>query len=140
MLEAPHQIGHPPPVHTDGSLGISTMAYQSEEIAFGLGEGEKRVTLLLDRTCTLTQRGKTHYCPCCTLATPVAMPTPINLGSNSPEKGKGMRIWQQHGPWAPRNFAAALDARDGQTITESWDWAATNFYMETLRIPRTHSA
>ena len=73
--------------------------YQSKEIAFNHREAEKHVWLILEgnaskgnrapKVSPLTQRGTMGFCPCCVIATYVAVPALFNWGDFLTEKAPG---------------------------------------------------
>ena len=92
------------------------MGYLSEEIGFDHADGKQHVLLLLEGNCckgrhdpkasSLKQRSKTDYCPCCAVATMVTVPALYKWGTYSEEEALSLQMWQPHGPWAGRSYAA----------------------------------
>ena len=140
MLEAPHQIGHPPAVHADSSLGFSLMALRIEEIAFNLAGGEKRALTLLggNASCGFSapevpapaRRGKTGHCPCSVVTTRVASHPRTNGAST-----RRMSVRQRRGPWALRSYAAALYASTYDNLAFRRGRTARNLGMEVPEVP-----
>ena len=56
-LRCPGQAGYPPSVATDAPLGLSVMAYQSDEVLFGRCEGYGRILVRLTGTCAGARQG-----------------------------------------------------------------------------------
>ena len=52
----------------------------------------------------------------------------------SEDRAMGVKIWQQHGPWAAGSHAATLYFQ--YTLPDVRDWAAGNLYMPKTAVPR----
>ena len=48
----------------------------------------------------------------------------------------GTQIWQQHGHWAFRSYAAALYVLYNLTFPDAWFWAAENLEISKPAVPR----
>ena len=66
-------------------------------------------------------------CPCCAVATHVAVPGSYALGTFGRLKRTGRRLWAEGGPWAPRRLVAIeyiMRLNDCMRLPTDWDWAA----------------
>ena len=136
FLRHPDQVGYPGTINTDGCLGFSVMAYQSWGILFGHREAASLNLVRLLRplakghdspTHTPSHRGKVGLCPCCSVATYVAVPGTYCLGLFGRLKHAGLRPLAEGGFWAPRQLAAidyVLRFNDCMPLRTGWNWAA----------------
>ena len=109
------------------------MAYQSEAILFGTRDGDSSALARTEGVCTmahpggkneLAQRAGAGYCACCTRPIRITAPNRCAAGELSKEKGRGLSLWAEHGPWATRRYAARVYAQSWGNSPRNWDWAA----------------
>ena len=122
-LQAQGQIGVPPGMSTNASLGFLRMAYQSAIAAMSKREAEIFALIRLEgaaprpHTAPMTdisRRAKAGFCPCCTQATNVTSPPAYSMGELSRLKSRGLDLREAHGPWAPRRVASSRKRGIGQ--------------------------
>ena len=73
------------------------------------------------------------FCPCCVLATHVAIPDSYLLGPYGERKHVGLRLWTQEGPRAARRLAAinyVLNSNGRIPPPPAWDWAARSLEFQ----------
>ena len=80
----------------------------------------------------LTQRAKVGMCPCCVKVTHVLVPATYPVGQVDAAKRKAMELWQKHGPFGSRSYAAGVYSNENGAIPVSWDWIAR---ARNLEIP-----
>ena len=110
------------------------MGYQSPEVALQQCDVGRFILIRLvgpvskghDAKNPVTQRAKVGYCPCCAMATHVAIPRVYSLGEFNLLKHRGLSLWMKHGPWAGRKLAALTYLADNKIaeLPLAWDWAA----------------
>ena len=71
---------------------------------------------------TLAQKAKCGYCPCCTRPTHVLIPPAYEVGQYGRRKDKPAKLRQAFGPFASRNYAAAIYQHSYKTLTVEWNW------------------
>ena len=132
----PNRAGRPPAMHTEPSSGVPAMVCQRAAIAFESCDAAAGALLLLDgnvskgrraaKTRNLTQKAKIGYCPCCAMATRVAVPLNYPRGDFCKLKEQGVELWATGCLRALRKSAAPA-RRESRDL----DWAATNSLMST---------
>ena len=137
ILKAPGQLGLPASTNTDGALGWAVYSYMSPEVLLTLGEGPKFILLRIEGYCTrghssndLMQKAKVGLCPCCARATHVLVPPSYAVGTPDRKKKNSVYLWQRFGPFASRNYAAAMYANANGSLTPHWDWVASKHVLE----------
>ena len=132
-LQASKQLGMPCTAAADSQLGWNVYALQSPEVLVAHCEGSQSLLLRLEGDACkgyqatkkdLAQKAKCGYCPCCAKVTHVLIPPTYPLGVDCPKKARAVRLWQQSGPMATRNYAAAAYQNNYGTVSSNWDWAA----------------
>ena len=75
---------------------------------------------------TPAREAKVGHCPCCAIATHVAVPPPVESGAYSELKELGVGHWAPDGPRAGRRLEAVTYLLDtnGARLLGGWDWAA----------------
>ena len=139
ILRAPKQLGLPASTNTDSKLGWAVYSYMAPEVLLDLCEGSQSILLRIEGYSTrghdskeLAQKAKVGVCPCCARATHVLIPPTYSVGKSDRKKQNSILLWQRHGPYATRNYAAALYANANGILPDSWDWIASK---HILRLP-----
>ena len=137
ILRASRQLGLPASTNTDGALGWAVYSYMAPEVLLRFCEGHKFLLLRIEGYCTrghdssdVTQRAKVGLCPCCAEATHVLVPPCYAVGHADRKKKNSIHLWQSLGPFASRNYAAALYANANGSLTKHWDWVASKHVLE----------
>ena len=100
FLQNPDQVGYPETLNTDARLGFSVMAYQAWGILYGscgaasVNPVRPSIPVAKGHVAperTPTQRGKVGLCPCCAVATHVAVPGSYRLEPSDLHKHTGLR-------------------------------------------------
>ena len=122
VVPAPGQVGYPPAMNTDASLGYPQMDYRSAEVVLGACEADGCVLARLGGTASrgppgnkrdLTQKTKVGNSPCCAIATNVAFhPPPLVLGKVGDEDARDVALREEFGPRGNRRPAALQDSKD----------------------------
>ena len=143
ILRAPNQLGLPSSSNTDSKLGWAVYSYMAPEVLLNVCEGNQYLLLRVEGYCTkghesstkeLAQRAKVGLCPCCARATHVLVPPAYPVGKPDRKKRNAISLWQQHGPFATRNYAAAMYVNTNGTLPDSWDWVVSK-HLLTLPSP-----
>ena len=143
ILRAPNQLGLPPSSSTDSKLGWAVYSYMAPEILLNVCEGNQYLLLRIQGYCTkghesstkeLAQKAKVGLCPCCARATHVLVPPAYPVGKPGRKKRNSISLWQQYGPFATRNYSAAMYVNSNGTLPDSWDWVASK-HLLTLPSP-----
>ena len=105
--------------------------YQSWEVLFSQCQGDQRILLRLEGICcrgsdaarsNTSQRAECGYCPRCSRTTHVFVPASYAIGKPDRRKMNGARLWQQFGPMASKEYAAALYRNHNNGPSERWNW------------------
>ena len=108
------------------------------EVLLNICEGHQFLLLRIEGYCTkghesstkeLAQKAKVGLCPCCARATHVLVPPVYPVGTPDRKKRNQVFLWQKHGPFGTRNFAAALYVNANGTLPDSWDWVASKHVL-----------
>ena len=134
FLRTPDQVGYPGTLDTDACVGLSVMAYQAWEILYGYRGAASFNLVRLSSPVAEGRDAPKHtptqgLCPCCAVATHVAVPGPHRLGPYDHLKHTGLRRWAEAGHWAPRRLAAIgymLRFNDRIPLPSGWDGAANS--------------
>ena len=62
------------------------------------------------------------------------MPPTYQIGKLDRKKRNSISLWQKHGPFATRNFSAAMYVNAYGTLPDDWDWVASK-HLLTLPYP-----
>ena len=137
ILKAPRQLGLPASSNTDGALGWAVYSYMAPEVLLNICDGHKFILLRITGYCTrghdsnvLAQKAKVGLCPCCAEATHVLVPPSYAVGRPDRKKKNSVYLWQRFGPFASRNYAAAVYANANGSLTPHWDWVASKHVLE----------
>ena len=82
----------------------------------------------------LAQKAKVGLCPCCARATHVLVPPAYLVGKPDRKKRNSISLRQHHGPFATRNYSAAMYVNANGTLPDSWDWVVSK-HLLTLPSP-----
>ena len=143
ILRASQQLGLPSSSNTDSKLGWAVYSYMSPEVLLNVCEGHKYLLLRIEGYCSkghesstkdLAQKAKVGLCPCCARATHVLVPPAYPIGKPDRKKRNAISLWQQFGPFATRNYSAAMYVNANGTLPDTWDWIATK-HLLTLPSP-----
>ena len=136
MLERLVQVGHVATTNTDAPLDLSTMANQSAAIASRPCGAAGGILIRLGGNAIdaheavenhfSTQLAEVGYCPCCILATHVAMPVNYARGKRDASKKQGAALRKPHGHRGPRRSAAMHHQGTYGTAGVGWHWDARN--------------
>ena len=108
------------------------------EILLNVCEGNQYLLLRIEAYCTkghesstreLAQKAKVGLCPCCARATHVLVPPTYPVGKPDRKKRNLISLWQQFGPFATRNYSAAMYVNSNGTLPDTWDWIATKHLL-----------
>ena len=141
ILKTPDQLGLPASTNTDSQLGWAVYSYMAPEVLLDVCEGSQSLLLRIEGYSTrghssssqeLAQKAKVGLCPCCARATHVLVPPAYLVGKSDRKKQNSISLWQSFGPFATRNYAAALYANANGILPDSWDWIAKK---HLLRLP-----
>ena len=115
----------------------------SPEVLLNICEGHQYLLLRVEGYCSkgyessstaLAQKAKVGLCPCCARATHVLVPPVYPIGKPDRKKRNAIALWQQYGPFATRNFSAAMYVNTNGTLPDTWDWVASK-HLLTLPSP-----
>ena len=143
ILRASQQLGLPSSSNTDSKLGWAVYSYMAPEVLLNVCEGHKYLLLRIEGYCSkghesstkeLAQKAKVGLCPCCARATHVLVPPVYPIGKPDRKKRNAISLWQQFGPFATRNYSAAMYVNANGTLPDTWDWIATK-HLLTLPSP-----
>ena len=138
ILRAPNQLGLPSSTNTDSKLGWAVYSYMAPEVLLNICEGSQSLLLRIEGYCTkghesstkeLAQRAKVGLRPCCARATYVLVPPACPVSKSDRKKQNSISLWQSHGPFATRNYSAAMYANANGTLPDSWDWVASKHLL-----------
>ena len=138
ILRASQQLGLPSSSNTDSKLGWAVYSYMSPEVLLNVCEGHKYLLLRIEGYCSkghessskeLAQKAKVGLCPCCARATHVLVPPVYPVGKPDRKKRNAISLWQQFGPFATRNYSAAMYMNTNGTLPDTWDWVATKHLL-----------
>ena len=102
-------------------------------------EGSRSILLRLEGFCgkgseapkdNTAQRAKVGMCSCCVKATHVLAPATYPVGQMGPVKRKALELWQRHGPYGSRGFAAGVYNNSYGALPASWDWISRTKNLE----------
>ena len=137
--ELPTTLALPASTNTDSKLGWAVYSDMAPEVLLEVCEGSQSLLLRIEGYSTrghdskeLAQKAKVGLCPCCAQATHVLVPPAYSVGKSERKKQNSILLWQRHGPFATRNYAAALYANANGILPDSWDWIASK---HLLRLP-----
>ena len=113
------------------------------EVLLNVCEGHQFLLLRVEGFCSkghesssreLAQKAKVGLCPCCARATHVLVPPVYPIGKPDRKKRNAISLWQQYGPFATRNYSAAMYMNTNGTLPDTWDWVASK-HLLTLPSP-----
>ena len=108
------------------------------EVLLNICEGSQSLLLRIEGYCTwghdsspkeLAQRAKVGLCPCCARATHVLVPPAYPVGKSDRKKQNSISLWQSYGPFATRNYSAAMYVNANGILPDSWDWVASRHLL-----------
>ena len=142
FLQAGGQVGCPPAISTDASLGYLVMAHQRWEILLYSTAWDKFALFRLGGTtfrehggaeAEVAQCAKVGYSTCCDDSTQAAVPATYEVGEDSNVKSRGLELWKPSGPEAARPYATFLYSREYGSSSKSRRWAAQSYILRFRR-------
>ena len=139
ILKTPNQLGLPASTNTDSKLGWAVYSYMAPEVLLDVCEGSQSLLLRIEGYSTrghnsssqeLAQKAKVGLRPCCARATHVLVPPAYLVGKSDRKKQNSISLWQSLGPFATRNYAAALYANANGILPKAWDWVASKHLLK----------
>ena len=131
ISKSPNQVGLPCSINTDASLGWAVYCYQSWGVLRPQCQGGQSILLRLEGYCcrgsdaarsNTSQRAKCGNCPRRSRITHVLAPASYAIGKPDRRKMNGVRLWQQFGLMASKEYAAVLYHNHNKGLSGRRKW------------------